>query len=63
MNENGTKCGKGAYFTTKMNDDCLKKLKISPIKIIRLETSEGYFDIETISIPDYFIRNLDCLDK
>ncbi len=54
-------CGKRSTFKVKLTEAEKEQLKSSPISLIRLETADGFIDIEYIQIKNYFIENIDCI--
>lgn len=46
----------------KLTASDIKKLKSSPIKMVRMYDSKHYIDIYTISYKDFFIEKIDCVN-
>ena len=47
----------------KLTESDIKKLKSSPIKMVRMYDIEHYIDIYTILYKDFFIEKIDCVNK
>ncbi len=47
----------------KLTSSDIKKLKSSPIKMVRIYGSKRYIDLYTISYKDFFIEKIDCINN
>jgi hypothetical protein len=54
-------CGSNSPMYFKINDSDYEKLLNSPMASIRISGTEFYTDIKTITFPNYFINELNCI--
>lgn len=54
-------CGENATMAFNLEDEAIKALRETPIKVIRINGSEGYTDLKVID-AEYFIKTLKCVE-